>query len=67
MKKLDHSIEVSYLNVQRLVQKYLQVVVQSICFHLSQLSGFAKACEKFNVIGVTVENVAKGNLKLLIN
>jgi hypothetical protein len=34
LKKFDHSIEVSYSNIQRLVLTYLNTVSQSLNFHL---------------------------------
>lgn len=39
LKKLGHSIEVSYSNVQRLVLKYLHTVSQALNFHLAEMMG----------------------------
>ena len=56
-KKLDNSIDISYVNVQRLVLKYLQVVAQSINFHLSQLLGLARASEKYGLLGINTQDI----------
>jgi len=53
LKKLGHSIELSYSNIQRLVLKYLGAVSQSLNFHLGELVGLAKAGHRFSVLGVT--------------
>ncbi|XP_040568405.1 anaphase-promoting complex subunit 4 [Lepeophtheirus salmonis] len=52
LKKLGHSIEVSYSNVQRLVLKYLHTVSQSLNFHLAEIVGIVKASEKFKILGI---------------
>ena len=43
LKKLGHSIELSYSNIQRLVLKYLHAVSQSINFHLGEMVGLTRA------------------------
>jgi len=53
LKKLGHSIELSYSNIQRLVLKYLGAVSQALNFHLGELLGLAKAGHRFSVLGVT--------------
>ena len=64
LKKLGHSIEVSYSNVQRLVLKYLHTVSQSMNFHLCELLGLIKANEKYALmLGVTEANVAEAQKK----
>lgn len=57
LKKLGHSVELSYSNMQRLVLKYLHAVAQSINFHLGDMVGLTRASHRFSVIGVTVETV----------
>ena len=58
LKKLGHSIDVSYSNVQRLVLKYLHSVSQSLNFHLAEMIGQIKASDKYSMIlGVTEENI----------
>ena len=42
LKKLESSTDNSYLNVQRLVLKYLHVVSQSLNFYLSEMNGMSK-------------------------
>lgn len=50
LKKLNGNIDSSYLNVQRLVVKYLHMVSQSLNFFLGELLGLALANEKLEVI-----------------
>jgi len=57
LKKLGHSIELSYSNIQRLVLKYLHAVSQSLNFHLGEMVGLTRASERFSVLGVTEEAV----------
>jgi len=59
LKKLGHSIELSYSNIQRLVLKYLGAVSQSLNFHLGELVGLARAGRRFSVLGVTEDLVEK--------
>jgi len=59
LKKLGHSIELSYSNIQRLVLKYLGAVSQSLNFQLGELVGLAKAGHRFSVLGVTEGVVEK--------
>jgi len=64
LKKLGHSIEVSYSNVQRLVLKYLHTVSQSINFHLFELIGLIRANEKYSVmLGVSEGQVVEAAKK----
>ena len=42
LKKLESSTDNSYLNVQRLVLKYLHVVSQSLNFYLAEMNGMSK-------------------------
>ena len=64
LKKLGHSIDVSYSNVQRLVLKYLHTVSQSLNFHLAELMGQVKASDKYSLIlGVTEENIINAQQK----
>jgi len=41
LKKLGHSIELSYTNIQKLVLKHLQAVAAAIYFHITGLAGMA--------------------------
>lgn len=59
LKKLGHSIETSYSNIQKLVVKHLQTVSQAIVYHLSELKGMSKCYEKFGVLGVDNKSVHK--------
>jgi len=58
LKKLGHSIELSYSNIQRLVLKYLGSVSQSLNFHLGELLGLARVGHRYSVLGIT-ENVVE--------
>ena len=42
LKKLESSADNSYLNVQRLVLKYLHVVSQSLNFYLAEMNGMSQ-------------------------
>ena len=58
LKKLGHSIDVSYSNVQRLVLKYLHTASQSLNFHLAEMMGQVKASDKYGMIlGISAENI----------
>ncbi|XP_053406438.1 anaphase-promoting complex subunit 4-like [Mercenaria mercenaria] len=59
LKKLGHSIETSYSNIQKLVVKHLQTVSQAIVYHLSELKGMSKCYEKFGVLGVDEKTIHK--------
>ena len=64
LKKLGHSIDVSYSNVQRLVLKYLHTVSQSLNFHLAEMMGQVKASNKYGMIlGVSEENIINAQQK----
>jgi len=53
LKKLGHSIELSYSNIQRLVLRYLGAVSQSLNFQVWELLGLARLGHKYSVLGVT--------------
>jgi anaphase-promoting complex subunit 4 len=58
LKKLGHSIDVSYSNVQRLVLKYLHTVSQALNFHLAEMVGLVRASDKYeSVLKVTEESI----------
>lgn len=59
LKKLGHSIETSYSNIQKLVVKHLQTVIQAIVYHLSEIKGMSKCYEKFGVLGVDEKSIHK--------
>lgn len=52
LKKLGHSIETSYSNIQKLVVKHLQTVSQAILYHISELKGMSRSYEKFGILGL---------------
>ncbi|KAL3864613.1 hypothetical protein ACJMK2_006278 [Sinanodonta woodiana] len=57
LKKLGHSIETSYSNIQKLVVKHLQSVAQAILYHLSDLNGMSMWYEKFGVLGLDLSRM----------
>ncbi|XP_066998816.2 anaphase-promoting complex subunit 4 [Anabrus simplex] len=58
LKKLGHSIELSYSNIQKLVLKHLHSVGQSLVFHLAELRGMARRTDRYQVLGLKEEAVA---------
>jgi anaphase-promoting complex subunit 4 len=59
LKKLGHSIELSYSNIQKLVLKHLHSVGQSVAYHLAELRGMARRTDRYQVLGLQEETVAK--------
>ena len=59
LKKLESSTDNSYLNVQRLVLKYLHVVSQSLNFYLAEMNGMSKANDKFEVLNISTEGIVQ--------
>lgn len=57
LKKLGHSIELSYSNIQKLVLKHLQAVGQNILYHLAELKGMAHCTERFSALGLNESHV----------
>lgn len=58
LKKLSHSIELSYSNIQKFVLKHVHCVGTSISYHLSELRGMARHVERYAPLGLTEETVA---------
>lgn len=59
LKKLGHSIELSYSNIQKLVLKHLHSVGQSLAYHLAELRGMARRTDRYQMLGLQEETVAK--------
>ncbi|XP_071089402.1 anaphase-promoting complex subunit 4-like [Haliotis cracherodii] len=59
LKKLGHSIETSYSNIQKLVVKHLQSVSQALVYHLSELRGMSLWYDKFGVLGLDTSDLQK--------
>ena len=57
LKKLGHSIENSYSNIQKLVLKHLQSVAQAFVYHLSEVKGMSRWYEKFGILGLSTPTV----------
>ncbi|KAK7073914.1 hypothetical protein SK128_025570 [Halocaridina rubra] len=57
LKKLGHSIELSYSNIQKLVLRNVQAAGQALVFQLSALVGLARDHDHFGMLGVEEEVV----------
>uniref|UniRef100_T1IJR4 Anaphase-promoting complex subunit 4 n=1 Tax=Strigamia maritima TaxID=126957 RepID=T1IJR4_STRMM len=57
LKKLGHSIELSYSNIQKLVLKHVQSVGNAIAYHLSEVRGMALWYDKFGMLGLSTKSV----------
>ena len=67
LKKLGHSIDVSYSNMQRLVLKYLHTVSQALNFHLAEMKGQIQASDKYEaVLKISVESVIEAQQKAAV-
>ncbi|PSN37237.1 Anaphase-promoting complex subunit 4 [Blattella germanica] len=58
LKKLGHSIELSYSNIQKLVLKHLHSVGQSLAYHLAELRGMARCRDRYEMLGLQEETVS---------
>ena len=52
LKKLGNSIELSYLNIQKLVLKHLHSVGQNLAYHLDELWGLSRCPHYFQILGL---------------
>lgn len=52
LKRLGHSIELSYMNIQKLVLKHLQSVGHALVYHLADIRGMALWTERFGPLGL---------------
>lgn len=59
LKKLGNSIEVSYLNIQKLVLKHLHSVGQNLAYHIDELWGLSRCPNYFQVLGLNESFVNK--------
>lgn len=59
LKKLGHSIELSYSNIQKLVLKHLNTVGQSLAYHLAEVRGMARLEDRYKVLGLEEAAVTK--------
>ncbi|XP_033126468.1 anaphase-promoting complex subunit 4-like isoform X3 [Anneissia japonica] len=57
LKKLGHSVENSYCNIQKLILKNLQSVGQMLLFHLTELKGMSLWYDKYGVLGLSPASV----------
>uniref|UniRef100_A0A0K8RBT8 Anaphase-promoting complex subunit 4 n=1 Tax=Ixodes ricinus TaxID=34613 RepID=A0A0K8RBT8_IXORI len=58
LKKLGHSIDLCYCNIQKYVLKHLQTVTEALYFHFCDLRGMARWEERFGPIGLSEAAVA---------
>lgn len=49
LKKLGHSIELSYSNIQKLLLTHINTIGQNITFHLAELRGMARMTQRYKV------------------
>lgn len=61
LKKLGHSIELSYTNIQKLVLKHLQAVAAAIYFHITGLAGMAGE-KVYQEIGLSEKLVSSASI-----
>ncbi|XP_044738265.1 anaphase-promoting complex subunit 4 [Chrysoperla carnea] len=59
LRKLGHSIECSYSNIQKLVLKHLTKVAQNIAYYLSELRGMARMEFRYKILGLQESAVTK--------
>lgn len=57
LKKLGHSIELSYSNIQKLVLKHLQNVGHALMYHLSEIKGMSLWHDQFGVLGLATKSI----------
>lgn len=57
LKKLNHSVELGYINIQGLVLKHLQAVGQSFSFHFESLCGLSRCPIFSDKIGLSESDV----------
>ena len=57
LKKLGHSIELAYSNIQKLVVKDIQRVCQLLFCHINSLKGMALWESKFSQVGLDISSV----------
>ncbi|XP_063963789.1 anaphase-promoting complex subunit 4-like isoform X2 [Lytechinus pictus] len=53
LKKLDQSVENSYVSIQKLVLKHIHSVGRSLLFQLSELKGMALWYDKYGMLGLS--------------
>lgn len=49
LKKFGSSVELSYSTIQKLVLKQLNIVGQSLAYHLSELRGLSRIPDRYKV------------------
>lgn len=50
LKKFGSSVELSYSTIQRLVLKQMNVIGQSLTYHLTEIRGLIRIPDRFKVI-----------------
>lgn len=59
LKKLGNSIELSYLNIQKLVLKHLHSVGQNLAYHVDELWGLSRCPNYFQILGLNESLINK--------
>lgn len=59
LKKLGHSIELSYSNIQKLLLTHMNTCGQNITYHLSELRGMARFTHRYKILGLKEDLVTK--------
>ncbi|XP_046748824.1 anaphase-promoting complex subunit 4 [Diprion similis] len=63
LKKLGHSIEMCYSNIQKLVLKHLSSVGMALTYQLAEMTGMAKLGGQYEALGFTSETVINEALR----
>ncbi|CAG9563159.1 unnamed protein product [Danaus chrysippus] len=59
LKKFGNSVELSYSTIQKLVLKQLNIVGQSLTYHLSELRGLTRVPDRYKVLGLEEKMVTE--------
>lgn len=57
LKKFGNSVELSYSTIQKLVLKQLNIVGQSLTYHLSELRGIARIPDRYKILALEESSV----------
>ncbi|KAJ0179331.1 hypothetical protein K1T71_005043 [Dendrolimus kikuchii] len=57
LKKFGNSVELSYSTIQKLVLKQLNIVGQSLTYHLAELRGIARIPDRYKILGLEESTV----------
>ncbi|XP_030033558.1 anaphase-promoting complex subunit 4 isoform X2 [Manduca sexta] len=60
LKKFGAAVEMSYSTIQKLVLKQLNIVGQSLTYHLAELRGLTRIPDRYRIIGIEESSVSDG-------